>query len=69
MQSKFMSGIYYGPDAEIARYPRAAECQGKCGHGYNCGTCMYGVISTEDRGPQRCMYMKGENQCTKEQEI
>lgn len=57
---KTMSGYYYGPDKEIKEYTRAIECQGKCGHGCNCGTCMFGIISTEEGAPQRCRLMKKE---------
>jgi hypothetical protein len=55
---KTFSGYYYGPDAEIKEYPRAVKCQGKCGYGYNCGTCRYGIISAEEGAPQRCMCRK-----------
>ena len=57
-RGKTFSGVYYGKDAEIAEYPRAVERQGKCGYGYNCGTCMFHIESTDDGAPMRCMCRK-----------
>ena len=58
-RGKTFAGVYYGKDAEIAEYPRAVDCRGKCGCGYNCGTCMFHIESTEDGAPMRCMEKGG----------
>ena len=54
-RNKSFAGVCYGPDEDIKNYPRAVERRGKCGYGYNCGTCRFRIESTDDNAPCRCM--------------